>query len=231
MSYILDALKKSELQRTQQLNAAAGAAPEARVTLAEPTKSSSAITFIALLLVVLVALLYRLLPWQGAEPHAAVTAVVMSASDESSARRDQAQQRVPGDTSLKEHVAELMPEPVRVAEAAVPIKPATAPAADNKAPADAVTSHSAEPARRPDNSRTLPPLEALRRVPPLMITSHIYSPVATKRTVSMNNREWNEGDLVAPGVVLAEITPDGIVLEVDGWSLPIGRSKGWQAIP
>ncbi|MCD8521537.1 MAG: general secretion pathway protein GspB [Saccharospirillaceae bacterium] len=237
MSYILDALKKSELQRQQQLNTASGAESEAPVALAGQAESSSVITVIALLLVVLVllaVLLYRLWPWQGAEPDAAVTAVVMSASDESSAGRDQVQQRVPADTSPKEHVAEFVPEPVRVVEAAVPIKPAAAPAiaaADIEAPVDAVTRHSAEPARRPDNSRTLPPLEALRRVPPLMITSHIYSPVAAKRTVSMNNREWNEGDLVAPGVVLAEITPDGIVLEVDGWPLHIGRSKGWQAIP
>lgn len=214
MSYILDALKKSELQRQQQLNTASGAEPGAPVVLAGQAESSPAVTVIALLLALLVllaVLLYRLLPQQGTESETAVVQAAVSAKDESSAGHEQAQQTVPADMSLKEHVAEFVPEPVTVTEA--------------------VIGHSAQPGRHAETSRTLPPLEALRRIPPLMITSHIYSPVAAKRTVSMNNREWNEGDLVAPDVVLAEITPDGILLEVDGWPLHIGRSKGWQAIP
>ena len=237
MSYILDALKKSELQRAQQSNSSASVAPDAPVTLVDQTESASAITVIALLLAVLVllaVLLFRLLPLQGTEPEAAVAQTVVSATDKPSTRRDQAKQTAPTERPLKEHVAEFVLPPVAVTEPAVQIKPVDAPAvtaAENKTSPEAATKAPAAAARRVDNARSLPPLDALRRIPPLMITSHIYSPVAEKRTVSMNNREWNEGDLVAPGVVLSEITPTGILLDVDGWPLHIGRSKGWQAIP
>ena len=237
MSYILDALKKSELQRAQQSNSSASVAPDAPVTLVDQTESASAITVIALLLAVLVllaVLLFRLLPLQGTEPEAAVAQTVVSATDKPSTGRDQAKQTAPAERPLKEHVAEFVPPPVAVTEPAVQIEPVDAPAvaaAENKTSPEAATKAPAAAARRVDNARSLPPLDALRRIPPLMITSHIYSPVAEKRTVSMNNREWNEGDLVAPGVVLSEITPTGILLDVDGWPLHIGRSKGWQAIP
>jgi general secretion pathway protein B len=237
MSYILDALKKSELQRAQQSNSSASVAPDAPVTLDDQTESASAITVIALLLAVLVllaVLLFRLLPLQGTEPEAAVAQTVVSATDKPSTRRDQAKQTAPTERPLKEHVAEFVPPPVTVTEPAAQIKPVDAPAvtaAENKTSPEAAAKAPAAAARRVDNARSLPPLDALRRIPPLMITSHIYSPVAEKRTVSMNNREWNEGDLVAPGVVLSEITPTGILLDVDGWPLHIGRSKGWQAIP
>ena len=242
MSYILDALKKSELQRAQQSNSSANVAPDTPVTLVDQSESSSAITVIALLLAVLVllaVLLFRLLPLQGTEPESAVAQTVVSANDKPSTGRDQAKQTAPAEIPLKEHVAEFVPPPVAVTEPAVQIKPVDAPAvatAENKTSPEAATTvpatkAPAAAARRVDNARSLPPLDALRRIPPLMITSHIYSPVAEKRTVSMNNREWNEGDLVAPGVVLSEITPTGILLDVDGWPLHIGRSKGWQAIP
>ena len=77
----------------------------------------------------------------------------------------------------------------------------------------------------------MPPVSALKRIPQLMINSHIYSPVADKRSVIMNNQQWHEGDVIADGVYLKEITADGIMLDVEGWPVHVGRSKGWQAIP
>lgn len=79
--------------------------------------------------------------------------------------------------------------------------------------------------------RVLPPLSSLRKVPDLIITSHIYSSEAARRGVSMNGRDWSEGDFITEDVVLTEITAEGIVVEIDGWSLPLKRNKGWQALP
>ena len=64
-----------------------------------------------------------------------------------------------------------------------------------------------------------------------MINSHIYSPLADKRSVTINNRAWREGEPLAEGIVLQEITPQGIVLDVDGWPLPVNRQQGWQPVP
>lgn len=80
------------------------------------------------------------------------------------------------------------------------------------------------------SQRQLPPLNVLKKVPDLIITGHIYSSVADKRSVSMNGHDWREGDYIAPGLTLSEITPSGILVEIDGWSLPVKRNRGWQAI-
>lgn len=80
------------------------------------------------------------------------------------------------------------------------------------------------------SKRQLPPLNVLKKVPDLIITGHIYSSVADKRSVSMNGHDWQEGDFIAPGLTLSEITPSGIVVEIEGWSLPVKRNRGWQAI-
>ena len=47
----------------------------------------------------------------------------------------------------------------------------------------------------------------------------------------MNGRDWSEGDLIVRGVYLKEITASGLLLDVEGWPLHIGRSRGWQALP
>lgn len=74
------------------------------------------------------------------------------------------------------------------------------------------------------------PFEALERIPDLNITGHMFSSVPAKRTVTMNDRVWREGEHVVDGVVLQEITRDGILLDVSGWPVVIGRTRGWKAI-
>ncbi|SIT18169.1 general secretion pathway protein B [Thalassolituus maritimus] len=74
------------------------------------------------------------------------------------------------------------------------------------------------------------PFEALERIPDLNITGHTFSSVPAKRTVTMNDRVWREGEQVVDGVVLKEITRDGILLDVSGWPVVIGRTRGWKAI-
>ena len=74
------------------------------------------------------------------------------------------------------------------------------------------------------------PFEALERIPDLNITGHTFSSVPAKRTVTMNDRVWKEGEKVVDGVVLQEITRDGILLDVSGWPVVIGRTRGWKAI-
>ncbi len=74
------------------------------------------------------------------------------------------------------------------------------------------------------------PFEALERIPDLVITAHKYSTVPENRSVSMNGRTWHEGDSVVDGVILKEITRDGLALDVAGWPVVVGRSRGWKAI-
>ncbi|MCY0966435.1 general secretion pathway protein GspB [Parathalassolituus penaei] len=79
-------------------------------------------------------------------------------------------------------------------------------------------------------TRTLPPLSALVKLPDLIISSHIYSPEPASRQLSMNGRNWHEGDWITREVQLQEITPEGIVVVVDGYPFHVNSQNGWQAL-
>ena len=217
MSYILDALKKSEQQR-------AGNQPAAAVVHVplSPTPTRSALLPVGWGLMTLVGLLL-LGGWWLASPGVPVNPM---------AEQPLTRPAVPEPVTMA-------PAPVmtttRLPETLVPVS--VTPAAETAAPAASVMAEPqpAEPQAEPGvarvQTRRLPPLESLRRIPALMINSHIYSPLADKRSVTINNRAWREGEPLAEGIVLQEITPQGIVLDVDGWPLPVNRQQGWQPVP
>lgn len=79
--------------------------------------------------------------------------------------------------------------------------------------------------------RRLPPLDSLRKIPALIINSHIYSGLSDKRSVTINNKTQREGDYLTSTIFIKEITAKGIIIDVDGWPLSISRQQGWQPIP
>ena len=137
--------------------------------------------------------------------------------------------------------SQLRPEVVRATDfVPAEVKPVVtlAPVSVTALPAPVVSASSMPRPEAPESQassssiehRHLPPLSSLRKVPDLIITGHIYSQDSSARTVSMNGREWYEGDLIVPGVFLQTITPTGIVLDVDGYPFSINRNSGWQSI-
>ncbi len=228
MSYILDALKKSEQQR-----ASAQPVPAA-VSL--PVATAPARSALPGALVVLALLLSLLLIWWWPESATelapqTVTATPPAPVAETKAVLNSAEVADMPETRLPE-----APPPVWVtADPSVTNEPAAVPELQPALPADSRLAESRPEESRPVEARVetrrLPPLEALRRIPALMINSHIYSPLADKRSVTINNRAWREGEPLAEGIVLQEITPQGIVLDVDGWPLPVNRQQGWQPVP
>lgn len=226
MSYILDALKKSEQERARQMNQPMSLQDSTSISLAAetPFRSINRILLSVALVTVITGLLYGLTLLSGKSAPVPVenTPQVTALADDI--------------TPAAETVTLRQAPPVAAVTPAVGVTPVplqqTPVSTPSPAPETAIDSAPRETMPRAGvETRSLPPLASLRRIPQLMITSHIYSPVPEKRTVSMNNREWNEGDLIAPGIILKEITPGGILLDVDGWPLQVGRSKGWQAIP
>jgi len=71
------------------------------------------------------------------------------------------------------------------------------------------------------------PKEVLATLPDLAISSHIYSTQSERRSIVVNNERLQEGGFIAPQVQIKEITHQGMVIEVQGWSLVVGRSRGW----
>lgn len=52
-------------------------------------------------------------------------------------------------------------------------------------------------------------------IPDLTFAGHVYSQVAKKRLIIINNRIVREGDLISSGLSLKQIDPDGVVLQYE----------------
>jgi general secretion pathway protein B len=222
MSYILDALKKSEQQRQR------GAAPSLlapQVTDAAPRQNA--------------VLLYGL----------AATALVVVGIAIGMFRPRQAEVPAPPPVAVKPPDAVVPPTPPAPAPASVEItirterqtpvpapatQPALSPAGDGlkaqgpapATPAQSVPSKSAtapeSKALSPAPERTLMtfaelPLSVQQDIPKLSILFHLYSGNPKDRLVGINNRTLREGDSVEPGLVLEQIIPDGMILNYKGY--------------
>lgn len=220
MSYILDALRKAERERNlgQPPSMQAVTQPSA---LHRPQRRPLWPLLLGLAVLMLVATVATL-AWQrhrAGEPPAAPEAVPGQAApvlapsalpppnpDAVSSFDDLA----PPEPALPPPEEEL-PEEVAVAPVERPLPPA-APAA----PAE-------EPAEEPEAMEE-PVLPLVRDMPPawrasfpqLTVEVHVYNHNRDKRWVMIGSRRYREGEALAEGPRLAEITPDGIVFEHQG---------------
>jgi general secretion pathway protein B len=64
-------------------------------------------------------------------------------------------------------------------------------------------------------------------IPNIKISSHIYSSLPARRSIVVNGERLAETDFITPNVQVKEITHKGMIIEVDGLSLVIDRSRGW----
>lgn len=62
----------------------------------------------------------------------------------------------------------------------------------------------------------LPP-SIQQEIPAMSISVHAYSPNPKDRLVSINNRMLREGDYLQPGLGLEQITPDGMIFSYKGY--------------
>ncbi|WP_439844773.1 type II secretion system assembly factor GspB [Aeromonas veronii] len=72
------------------------------------------------------------------------------------------------------------------------------------------------------------PQSVRQQVPQLSYGSHVFSSNPAKRAVVLNGREYREGSEIAPGVVLATIDQQYIVLQVAGQSLTLKALQDWR---
>lgn len=64
-------------------------------------------------------------------------------------------------------------------------------------------------------------------IPSIEISSHIYSSLPARRSIVVNNERLVEADFITPQVQVKEITRLGMIIDVNGWPLVISRSRGW----
>lgn len=64
-------------------------------------------------------------------------------------------------------------------------------------------------------------------IPSIEVSSHIYSSLPGRRSIVVNGQRLVEADFITPQVQVKEITHQGMVIDVDGSPLKIDRSRGW----
>jgi general secretion pathway protein B len=84
------------------------------------------------------------------------------------------------------------------------------------------------PAQRPastagSNLPTADELSAAGGVPALNLDLHVYATNAGERMAFINGRKYREGDTLAEGAVVRQITPDGVILEMNGRRFLLSR--------
>lgn len=191
MSYILDALRKSDQQRQHGMAPTLATAPLPAPT--SNTRGKPARLFISLLALLLIGIglsIGWLRPWQG-EP-AAPTPSPSRATPPPEAATPQA---------MPIPAARTVSKP----ESDVPLPMATAP----------TVQPAAAPAPIP-MVKVEPPVSGRQDLPRVTITVHAYSPDPAERLAAINGRMLHEGDEVEPGLKLERITADGVVLNYKG---------------
>jgi general secretion pathway protein B len=239
MSYILDALKKSDQQRQR------GATPTlqvAQLTVAAPKRPI--IIYYGLLATVLLVTgigIGWLRPWQpeqpplGTEPIGAELPI--SISQQAAPAPSPAPTEMPGKTSQEF----LSPNPTR-AEPAVPVagamKPgnpalvgsgttgAAEPIADKSMPAKSTPEKSARNAGDAPEQKAIPvnelPQQIQQEIPAMTVQLHSYSGKPGERLVYINSTRLREGDSLMPGLTLEQITPDGMIFSYKGYRFQHG---------
>ena len=102
--------------------------------------------------------------------------------------------------------------------------------ADGRPQQHAAGGRECAPGSGPDQCHPLGALApALKQqVPSLTYGAHNYSSDPAKRAVVLNGREWREGNEIAPGVILAAIAQDYIVLQVGGQYASLKALQDWR---
>lgn len=199
MSFILDALRKSETDRQQKGTAEFANVPTSNAQPGTPPWLWVLGILLAVNLVVLVGLLLRPdvapPPAKSAVATQAETAAAPVTTDFAS-RIAAAKQNAPAREEPTVAEAERSLEPMR---AAAPAKVSVAQPRDTTLP----TIHEL----LADGSLSLPELH---------VDIHVYSEVAADRFVFINMNKHKEGSRLAEGPAVEEITADGVVLRHNG---------------
>ncbi|PSF04818.1 hypothetical protein C7H09_17455 [Marinobacter fuscus] len=246
MSYILDALRKSEAERRQ------GKAPDLgqqmQVVYRPKKKPVSAMLWVALALLVNAAVLaYVFWPGQNRVPEPVPYGNLdnpQSASSEAAPVSDPelaltepspvsgSQRGVDATDAAKLAVRDTEPFPAEpMAQEPVVVAPAF------EAPAVIVPSRSAAtPENTPGLTPAMPqgrvphlvelPLSFQKSVPDLTFNSHIFSSDPSASRVMINGHYLRQGDRFG-NLVVVRITEDGVVLSKDGRYFRVGTVRDW----
>jgi general secretion pathway protein B len=233
MSFILDALKKSEIERQRQSVPGLMDAPPALRRGRLPAWAVFLGALLAVNVVVLIVMLMRnspLLTVSGnAKPPAApaVAAVVPSVVPPAAAPA------AAPPASANAHFSPLDAAPVYAPE--IPVPPGEQTAGSHlAAPRAPHVTHRADPVLVDEDSKAddelLPTINELnltgaQALPELHLDVHVYATNPADRFVYINMRKYKEGNTLSEGPILEKIRRDGVVLNYRGLRFLLPRQS------
>lgn len=205
MSFILDALRKSETDRQQKGSAEFAGVPTSDRREKPPRWLWVLGALLAVNIVVLLGLLLRPDPPQATSPVA------------------QSVQATPATPAEDDNFAEQ----VAVARQNAPTREDPQPTVARSTPAESRAPAATE-TRSPVSSISLPTIHELVAngsiaLPELHVDVHVYSEASEDRFVFINMSKHIEGSRLAEGPLIREITPEGVVLVQDGKAFLLPR--------
>lgn len=228
MSYILEALKKSDQQRQRGTTPTL---PTAQVTVAAPKRPL--LVYYGLLAAVLLGAgitIGWLRPWQAEQPAPATENIAARSPIPTPHQAPPAP--LPESPEMARMTAQELPAP-HSTPVAQPAPGVDAMKPDISAPASTGTTAStpmpekpASPAVVAQEQRTIPmaelPLTIQQEIPAMTIQLHAYSSNPTERLLSINSRMLREGGSLTPDLRLEQITPDGMIFSYKGYRFQRG---------
>jgi general secretion pathway protein B len=236
MSYILEALKKSDQQRQR------GATPTlqaAQVTVAAPKRP--VFIYYGLLGAVLLVtgiMIGWLQPWQPEQPAFETEPIAakspVSISQQAAPAPLTATPEMPGKAAQEFPAPNLTRagQPVPVAGEMKPNNPALAssvtPVAAASIPEKTLPDKiiSGKPAGVAQEPEATPlnelPLQIQQEIPAMTVQLHAYSNIPSERLVSINSIRLREGESLMLGLRLEQITPDGMIFSYKGYRFKRG---------
>ncbi len=226
MSYILDALKKSEQERGH------GNIPDVQTmhssSLNYRTEKKAYWPYILIAAVVLnlLAIIYFIVdkqPIENIEATAPQTSVAIQTESEATPEKTEtAEQPVTVTSSENKNTA------IEKAEAET-TKTKTKTQAAEKTETIAIKTET--PAAN-QQTRILEfyelPESIKQELPSIVISAHVYSTNPLQRSIVINNNFLEEDEYVLDGLILHEITPDGAIFNYKGTLFSYGVVSGWQ---
>ncbi len=239
MSYILDALRKSQQARHPGAAPVRGAVHNVSLNL--PVSG----WWLALGIVLLAGMVVAgLIFWRStvgnlpdppsvtapAEPVALVPAPVPVPTPPAVVEKSAPPQEAPVKKTIPvSDLAEQAKVPVVITPVAKarPIRPEKKSAAKSAAAAAKTAMLAPAVPLVTDNTPLLQqmPREFQRSLPPLSVTIHVYSHEASQRILFINNREYRKGGEIEGGVRVEDIVPDGAILSYRGERFKLGRPR------
>ena len=204
MSFILDALRKSENDRQQSSSAEFANVPTSG---GERSGPPAWLWIVGALLLVNLVVLIGILMRPGPEPVQTVTTAQPAATTEP----DDFAERVAAARLNAPPVETVVEEPITEDPSATIPEPAPIPATQAEYnPAALPTIHQVQ-------------ANGLVSLPPLHVDIHVFSDSAEDRFVFINMAKHNEGSRLSEGPLIEEITPDGVVLKHNGVTFLLPR--------